>query len=299
MPTFPWLWVRLAFTSLLLVLLWQTADGDKIFGLLTQSHPVWFLGAVGLLILQTALSAWRWKIIAYRLGQRFSYPLALREYFLGQVINQAVPGAVTGDAARAVRMRRDVGLKTAGLAVALERFVGQIAMFAVLGLGFLATLIWPGGLAWPTPLANSVGMGLVAVVSVGVIAVLSHHFGGSTRLAGWFRPGLNALFSPKALPSQISLGAAIAVCNLFAFGLCAQSVGAPLPIMALFAVVPLVLFAMLVPLTISGWGVREGAAAVLLPVAGLSVAEAIATSALFGVSFLLATLPGLISAGMK
>jgi hypothetical protein len=51
---------------------------------------------------------------------------------------------------------------------------------------------------------------------------------------------------------------------------------------------------MLIPLSFSGWGLREGAAAALFPVAGLTAAQGLATSVAFGLVFLIAVLPGLV-----
>ncbi len=71
-----------------------------------------------------------------------------------------------------------------------------------------------------------------------------------------------------------------------------MTVGVSLPILAVLVLVPLILFSMLVPLTISGWGVRESAAAALLPTAGPSVLESIAVSVLFGIAIILTSFPG-------
>ena len=56
----------------------------------------------------------------------------------------------------------------------------------------------------------------------------------------------------------------------------------------------MILFAMVLPLSISGWGLREGAAAALFPLAGLSASAGLAASVAFGLTFLAITLPGLI-----
>jgi hypothetical protein len=67
-----------------------------------------------------------------------------------------------------------------------------------------------------------------------------------------------------------------------------------LPLGTLLAIVPLVLFTMLIPLSMSGWGLREGAAAALFPLAGATAAQGFATSVAFGLAFILAVLPGLV-----
>jgi hypothetical protein len=48
-----------------------------------------------------------------------------------------------------------------------------------------------------------------------------------------------------------------------------------------------------VPLTIGGWGLREGAAVALFPLAGATAAEGFAASASFGVVFLLTSVLGM------
>jgi uncharacterized membrane protein YbhN (UPF0104 family) len=61
---------------------------------------------------------------------------------------------------------------------------------------------------------------------------------------------------------------------------------------AMLTVVPLILLAMIVPLSVAGWGVRESAAAMLFPVVGASAEAGLAASVAFGLVFLSVTLPG-------
>jgi len=58
--------------------------------------------------------------------------------------------------------------------------------------------------------------------------------------------------------------------------------------------VPLTLVAMLLPISVGGWGLREGAAAVLWPIAGFSAEAGVAASIAFGLAALAAALPGLL-----
>ncbi|NNM34814.1 MAG: UPF0104 family protein, partial [Gemmatimonadetes bacterium] len=47
------------------------------------------------------------------------------------------------------------------------------------------------------------------------------------------------------------------------------------------------------PISVAGWGLREGAAALLWSAAGLTTAEGVAVSVAYGLIVLLSTLPGL------
>jgi glycosyltransferase 2 family protein len=84
-------------------------------------------------------------------------------------------------------------------------------------------------------------------------------------------------------------------CNLAAFAFCARATGTALPLAAILALVPLILLTMVLPLTIGGWGLREGAAAALFPLAGASAAAGLATSIAFGLMLLVSVLPGLVA----
>ncbi|MEM9787261.1 MAG: lysylphosphatidylglycerol synthase transmembrane domain-containing protein [Pseudomonadota bacterium] len=303
MPFPPAFWRigRVAITGGLILLLWQAADGPAILHSLTAADPRWIAAAITILMCQTMLSALRWKVTAAALGQTLPARHAVREYFMSQAVNQSLPGGVIGDAARAVRARAEVGLAISGLAVGLERLAGQIAMFVALTFAFIITYFWQGGLDWPDRYAAALGLAIGLVSFAVLICMLIQ---GRTRLLTptakrWVALAVQALLSARVLPAQIGLGVLITLCNLAAFGLCAWAIGQPLSLGAVFAVVPLILFTMLIPLTISGWGLREGSAAILLPIAGMSVADAVATSVLFGLVMLLAVIPGFVAMVVK
>jgi hypothetical protein len=56
----------------------------------------------------------------------------------------------------------------------------------------------------------------------------------------------------------------------------------------------MVILMMIVPISIGGWGVREGAFIFLLGHLGVSSAESFLLSVLFGLTLILASLPGIV-----
>ena len=181
-----------------------------------------------------------------------------------------------------------------GQAVVFERLAGQIAMFVTMAVAFFATIAVPGGLEWPRwlagPLALAILGGLALPFALRALAGASRggRAGGGTPLErapsrprGAARPAVGRFFSASRRR----------VCNLAAFSYCARAVGVDLTLAATAALVPLILFTMLIPISISGWGLREGAAAALFPVAGASASQGLATSVAFGLIFILAVLP--------
>ena len=169
-------------------------------------------------------------------------------------------------------------------------------MFLLLVSGFTITWIAPGGLDWPRWVALPVALAIACAVALpGVLWSAARLPGATGRAVRGFRDAIvAAIMSKGVLARQVTLSFGTALCNLLAFVLCAAALGVALPLVAVVTILPLVLFAMLVPVSISGWGLREGAASALFPIVGATAAEGFATSVAFGLVFIAAVLPGLI-----
>jgi hypothetical protein len=67
------------------------------------------------------------------------------------------------------------------------------------------------------------------------------------------------------------------------------------PWLLVVALCPLLLLAMVMPVTVSGWGVREGVAAILWPLVGLPAEQGVALSVGYGAAVFLVSLPGALA----
>lgn len=285
--------VQSAAALALLLLVWRIAGGAAALDLVRGAHVGWLAAALMLLMALTVLGALRWRLTAAPLGIRLGTRQAIGEYFLAQLVNTTVPGGVLGDVGRAARSRHDAGAAAAAGAVVVERTIGQFAMLVVLTTGFMGTLVVRTSIDWPRPVLTGLAVLLPLAwgMTLAVLLGLRAQRAGSGRVA---RAAQAVRRSLRAAPwQQVMLGAATASCVLGAFACCALAIGAPLSLAAVVSVVPLVLLAMLIPVSIAGWGVREGAAVALLPIAGISASQSLAVSIAFGLTSLLAALPGI------
>ncbi|MEJ6388784.1 lysylphosphatidylglycerol synthase transmembrane domain-containing protein [Gymnodinialimonas ulvae] len=271
-------------------LLWHSVDLPQALAYLGGADLQLLLGAALLLSVQTLLSALRWRLTASRLGIILPLGQAIREYYLSQVVNQSLPGGVLGDAGRAVRARGQAGLLASGQAVVFERIAGQIGLLAVLLVALALNAARADGITWPAGVTTALWVALAAAM-VGAALALFFRQNAIGRGLSLFQ---DAVLARPVFPQHAALSLATALCNIAGFALCAAAIGAPLSILAAATLIPMILFAMVLPLSISGWGLREGAAAVLFPVAGLSASAGLAASVAFGLTFLAVTLPGLL-----
>jgi len=286
---------RVLVTCALLAMLWRLTDGPAVLALLGQISWPWLLAALALAHGQVLLSALRWRLTAAQLDQPMRRRDAIGEYYLSQFVNLAVPGGVLGDAGRAVRQRHQAGMLRAAQAVVLERLVGQVALFAVLFAGVMVVVIRPGGLTLPDWLSGIVGwlaVGVVVVLMLGALLLVVP--GRVSRMAAGFVAALRlGLLAPGVWPRQVGLSLLIVACNLASFAFCAMATGTNLPFAAIVTILPLILTSMMIPLSVGGWGLREGAAAAIWPVLGAQAEAGIAASIAFGLVILAASLPGI------
>ncbi|KAA1420273.1 flippase-like domain-containing protein [Nocardioides humilatus] len=256
-------WLRLGGGAAILAFLLVQVGGDPFLDGLRATTPTTIGVALVITAGTTACCAWRWSLLSERLGIELPFRTAFRNYYRSQLINATLPGGVVGDVHRGIDHGRKAGAPARGLgSVVWDRVSGQ----AVQATMALAALPWlPVGLGddarWALPVA--------AVAAAALLVWL----GGRVVLASTLAAAGHAVVLVVA----------------------ARSVGVDLDLAALVALALMVLLASAVPLSLAGWGPREGAAAWLFAEAGLGAATGVSVAVVVGVVSLLATLPGLVT----
>ena len=302
-------WARVALAGALLAAVWLSLDRADALDRLRSVRGGWIVAAVAALTVQTVLAAWRWRLTAAQFGLRLGVRQSIAEYYLSQIVNQMLPGGVLGDVGRALRSAGPAGLARAGQAVVIERVIGNLALLGVMLGAVAAALAVPGMAPLPGRFLALAGGGALVVLAVGGViwtldppvppapgappALPARVGAGLRRNAATARRAVAAgLLNRHVLPRQIALNVAAVGANIAAFDCAARATGTQLPLAAALVLTPLILFVMMIPVTVAGWGLREGAAAALFPLAGFGSEAGLAASVAFGVSFLVSSLPG-------
>lgn len=275
--------------------------------------PVWDVSTIGLLAGGVALatfgivlSAYRWQrvLAAMELPARLG-PL-LNAYLASQFISNFLPSTIGGDALRVTRLsafsRDETGTNGAPAAfasVVLDRMSGWLILPLLCLAGLL---INPSlrhlGRSSRAALAIST-VTLAALVAV-VIAAGSTKLGG--RLAGhdsWLRflgavhLGLARIARRPAAAAQVIVASVVYQLAIIGAGiLAARAIGIRVGPTALLAFIPAVAIVQVLPLTVGGLGVREGAFALFLQPLGVPAGQAIALGLAMYAMHLIASLLG-------
>lgn len=285
-----WPRVRLLAGALVLaIVVWRLGTGPFLAGLTAVTVPA-VLAALAIGAVTTVCSAWRWRVVAARLGVGLPLRTAVAAYYGSQFLNSTLPGGVLGDVHRAVRHGRATGEPGRGMrSVAWERATGPVVHLVLTTvLVTLLPLPWTMPSWWP---------GLPAGVVTVVVAALAG-FVVAVRRTRWAAIAVAdvraALLARSAWPQVLLASAIVVLGHALTFVIAARITGVTASPVQLFPVAMLVLAAMLLPLNVGGWGPREGVAAALFGAAGWGAAPGVAAATAFGVLALIATLPGLV-----
>jgi glycosyltransferase 2 family protein len=320
--------LRLAVSVSLLAGLAVVVEASAVVEALAGLRLEWVAAAIAVSVAQLVVSAWRWRYTAGRLGIDLPLGRAVSEYYLASFLNQVLPGGVLGDVSRAWRHAREssMGATAAGAtagAAAMGATAGAAAMGATAGAAAKTT----AATAAPTPLRSVHAVVLERLsgqMVMTLVAALSAAFLGGLRtvaslaaaaLAGTFLlrvvgrygrlPGAASFLGDarhalggRALSVQLATSLLVVVSYLVVYLLAARAIGVTTPTSTLLPLLAPVLVTMLLPLTIAGWGVREGAAAALWGAVGLTAEDGVAISVAYGLLVLVSTLPGAAVMGL-
>jgi uncharacterized membrane protein YbhN (UPF0104 family) len=240
--------------------------------------------------------------VLHALGQHPKIGRLLSHTFAGQFMSNVLPTTIGGDALRVSRLARDNGQSPTSFAsVVLERLTGWLVLPVITLAGFV---INPGlrHLGRASTVAMSVAAGtLVLLVAVIVLtarpqsATALDHNEGWRRFTGAVRMGVHQLTrEPAAAVRVILTGFAYQLVLVIAALMAARALGMPdrVGMTALLAFVPAVLIAQVLPISISGLGIRESLFTLFLHPLGVPKGQAIALGLLLYLLNLLVSLLG-------
>jgi uncharacterized membrane protein YbhN (UPF0104 family) len=278
------LWLRVIVSAVLLAVLVTKIHPGDLLPERRHMSTLAFLAA-GLLFtgFGLVLSAWRWQRVLEVFDARVPLRTLTGHYFAGQFVGNVLPSTVGGDVVRVSRTATTTGSGSIAFAsVVLERLTGFIALPLLVFIGFLfRPSLLDNNHAW---IGLAIAFGTLLLLGVILLVV------GHPRLAGRFAERENWMRFIGAVHIGIDrlrrrprdvfgvLGAAI----LYQFSVivavycAAQALDISVPNAALVAFVPAVAMAQTIPLSVSGFGVREGMLVLLLHPLGVSTSSAVA-----------------------
>jgi glycosyltransferase 2 family protein len=287
---------KVAVSAGLLAAVAAASDLAALEGLLVRLNLLHALLAVVLLAGIAAVSGLRWWLVGRAIGAPLPLKDCLALIFVGSFFTQVLPTSIGGDAVRILLAgRRGLPYGRAFSGVLLERASGLLALVVMVAGGAL----WLGEGLGPPALRLLLLLALPGLLALLGLLCSLDRLPLPAPLARLARPLLalaadarEVILAPGISLVLLLLSAVSHLLAVAAVYVLAQGLGLPLGFAESLALVPAIVLITFFPLSFAGWGVREGAAILLLGLAGLSTDAALAVSVLFGLGLLVAGLPG-------
>jgi uncharacterized protein (TIRG00374 family) len=288
--------IKAAVSGLLLYFALRAVNIASVTDRLSQINFRWVGIGLVVLLAQLFVLAVRWRQVVLWCGAELSLPQTFRLNLIATFFNQTLPSSVGGDAVRMWLLAKQANWRAAAYSVFLDRVIGVVALASLV----VVCLPWTLALV-----RNPVGRAALLLIGLGFIAAGVVFVGLAWRhlqflqrwsltrhLAAVATVSASILHSPRAALTIFGLSIAIHLLSATAAWCAARAVGADLSLLyCVFLVLPVIMVTV-VPISIAGWGVREGAMVAAFGYAGLPQSDGLAVSLLFGAGFLIVGIIG-------
>jgi glycosyltransferase 2 family protein len=296
-----WIFAKVAITAACLYFAVRKIDLPAFHDEFRQLKWPWLCLALGQFLLIPFLGGRRWGIVLNSLGGAMRAGASIRLFWIGMAFSQVLPSVSGGDAIRVVlAWRNGASLSLAAHSVILERVAMMLTLILLIVL--IQFTVADHYSAPGSPLIYPL-MLLGAILAVGALLIADKALG---ILPDWRVCKAVALLSNDArrvffTVSSIKLVILCFVTHINTAIGClwlGNSLGLPLNLPDYVFYISLVTLVSTLPLSIGGWGIREGAIVVLFGRLGISAHGALAFSVLFGLSVAAISLVGVAGVWM-
>jgi uncharacterized membrane protein YbhN (UPF0104 family) len=308
-----------------LALLWKATSGIDWHALLDSDikmEPKWLIAAAVALCCASICGGLRWSFLMRSVGFQSSFGTFISLYFAGNLINQGLPSTLGGDSYRAItashltktgklsdakeldsQLHYPVDLehptpklRLSFAMVLVDRLLGLAGNNLLGGIGLViggATLA-----AWGTELGYAV---LGVMILSGLIIALILAWTPSRQFLQKIlnrlhmnnaMPGIQLAFSWPLNIAQAAFATGIHCFLILAFGFCLRAYGVEAPIAGLMIGLPALSLLLMLPISISGWGLREATLSSVLALWGVNPSLTVLASLSFGAITVISALPG-------
>ena len=293
-------WLRILLTAAILVYLGSRIDLGEAGRALVRLD----LGAAGLVLIllaiDRALMVWRWILLLRASRTAVSVRSAIRIYLVSSFAGSFLPAGVGADALRAYSLGRQTAATSEALAsVAVDRVLG---MLSIVLLGVAGVAVWTRrvdpGLWQPTMVLAVLTAGLTGGLfwSDRLLRAVLPGTWRDSRHAGRLLHLADALARYRgrhgALGSVMSLSIGVQVLRVLEAYVLGRGIDITVGFSYYLVFMPVGLLMLLLPISISGFGLPQGMIVWMLRPQGVPDPQSFALSTLIVLSGLAGNLPG-------
>lgn len=264
--------LKVSISSLLLYIVLSKTGLQSVLSILKSINPIYFISAVLLYLLSQFISTLRWKLLLPNsLGTKKLFSL----YMIGAFFNTLLPGLVGGDVVKGFYLYQATGKGTLSFAsIFMDRYLGLVVLIAI------CLIAYPFGYHYL--LGSRLELLLPFIVTsftAGSLLVFGLRLGKSIKLFSDFYEYFHAYRNQKNIIHRaLFLSVLIQFIGIFTVYILSIGLGKHIPLLACLIFIPLIIIFTMIPVSISGLGIREGSFVLFLGFIGVESEFATAIS---------------------
>ncbi len=286
--------VKIVITAIIFSVIFYYIDFDTFFSTLKTAHMQFLIYAILFQLLSTYTAAYRWYLIMKNLVFNEKNSFYIKSYFKGMFFNQVLPSSIGGDAVRIIELSaKGYDKKDAFYGIFVDRVIGLVGLLV---LNIIANFAFYGIFPiWFFQLINIIS--IIGIIGFIVMMNLDKFtFIKDLKFINLFyRLGLrlNDLYQKKSmLYTHIFISIIVHIFSVLTIYMIALSVDVNLPFYIYLVAIPPIFLLTIIPISLAGWGVREGAMVGVLMLVGAQNEKILAISIIYGIILILSSLPG-------
>jgi len=282
----------------ILALIAARTDLTRIASILGAISGGAVAAVLALIIVQSLVTAYRWVLVMAGVGVSVELWPAVQALYASLFINQCLPSYVGGDAYRVYWLYREGNpLARAVRGVLIDRISALIALVVMMVASLPRLFARFPDHAVKTAMVAVAVSGVAGSVVFFACDALPHRWGRLkvvaelAALSASARRLLLTSVSGLVVGPLAILVHALSAAIIFVF---ASDMGLPLTALDCLLLIPPIMLLSTIPISISGWGVREGVMIGALAMMGIGTEQALALSVLVGFALLANGLIGVL-----
>ena len=283
--------VKILISVMMLAVLARSMNRETLGEIAMNIHASAWAMALGMMMIQIFALSVRWADLVNLQERKISYRASYRITVASQLANILLITSIGGVVGRiALAAQSGIDMVRAVCATIADR------LMTVAALALLAALVLPQFHAVHNnaAIANTLPIFIAAFTGAGVIAVLLFRkILGNLKISARLDAGLsylrNLAANKASLIRLVPLSLAAQICYFAAVYFVSRSANANIQFPALLVALPVITLIASLPISIGGWGVREGAFVYGLGLLGVPMETAFLISVQIGLISILAT----------
>ena len=280
--------LKVAVSSALLYIVLAKTGSSRVLAALSSINIGAFIAAIFLYIFAQFISTLRWKLLLPEgLGIRKLFSL----YMIGSFFNIFLPGIIGGDAVKGFYLYRATGNGSLSMAsIFMDRYLGFVVLIAICAISFPFGYTYLRGsrIEWVLPFT-------ILSFIIGSLLFFGLRLGQRVRFLSDFYNYFYFYRNQKGVIGKaLVLSVFVQFSGIITVYILSLGLGQHIPLLAFFVYLPLIILFSMLPISISGLGLREGAFVVFFSLVGVRPEAATAVSLSWFITMSAGSILGLV-----